>query len=60
MTALVAAQVHRRMPRGGAHLVVGDVPAVQGIAHMVALPFDDEAIRTRVDASIGPDGATIR
>ena len=36
MTALVAGQVHRLMPRGGAHLVVGEVPAAQGIADIVA------------------------
>ena len=44
MTALVAGQVHRLMPRGGAHLVVGEVPAAQGIADIVGVRFDTDAI----------------
>ena len=54
MTALVAGQVHRLMPRGGAHLVVGEVPAAQGIADIAAVRFDVNAVRRRLDAGVGP------
>lgn len=60
MTALVAGQVHRLMPRGGAHLVVGEVPAAQGIADIVAVRFDTEAVRRRLDRAIGPVTSPLR
>jgi hypothetical protein len=60
MTALVADQVHRLMPRGGAHLVVGEVPAAQGIADIVAVRFDIKALRTRLDSGIGPVTSPLR
>ena len=60
MTALVAGQVHRLMPRGGAHLVVGEVPAAQGIADIVAVRFDTEAVRRRLDCAIGPVTSPLR
>lgn len=60
MTALVAGQVHRLMPRGGAHLVVGEVPAAQGIADIVGVRFDTEAIRGRLGSAIGPVTSPLR
>jgi len=60
MTALVAGQVHRLMPRGGAHLVVGEVPAAQGIADIVAVRFDTEAVCRRLDTAIGPVTSPLR
>lgn len=60
MTALVASQVHRLMPRGGAHLVVGEVPAAQGIADIVGVRFDIEAVRRRLDSAIGPVTSPLR
>lgn len=60
MSALVAGQVHRLMPRGGAHLVVGEVPAAQGIADIVAVRFDTETVRRRLDNAIGPVTSPLR
>ncbi|ORW05847.1 hypothetical protein [Mycobacterium kyorinense] len=60
MAALVADQVHRLMPRGGAHLVVGEVPAAQGIADIVAVRFDTDALRTRLSSGIGPVTSPLR
>lgn len=60
MTAIVAGQMHRLMPRGGAHLVVGEVPAAQGIADIVAVRFDAEAVRRRLDSAIGPVTSPLR
>lgn len=60
MTALVASQVHRLMPRGGAHLVVAEVPAAQGIADIVAVRFDTKALQRRLDSGIGPVTSPLR
>lgn len=55
MTALVAAQVERLLPRAGdAHLVVGEVPAAQGITDVVAVRFDAAAVRHRLEGGVGP------
>ncbi|MGH3264905.1 MAG: hypothetical protein ACRDNS_23265 [Trebonia sp.] len=55
MTALVAAQVHRLLPRtGDAHVVLGEVPAAQGIADVVAVRFDAAAVRHRLNLGVGP------
>jgi hypothetical protein len=55
MTALVAADVQRLLPhRAAAHLVVGEVPAAQGIADVVAVRFDPDALRRRLDVGVGP------
>ena len=53
-------QVQRLMPRGGAHLVVGEVPAAQGIADITAVRFDVAAVRKRLDAGIGPVTSPLR
>lgn len=60
MTALVAGQVHQLMPRGGAHLVVGEVPAAQGIADIAAVRFDPDAVRRRLDIGVGPVTSPLR
>lgn len=60
MTAVVAGQVQRLMPRGGAHFVVGEVPAAQGIADIVAVRFDADAVRRRLDAGVGPVTSPLR
>ena len=55
MTGLVASRVHCLLPRAGvAHLVVGEVPAAQGIADVVAVRFDPEALRRRLEVGVGP------
>jgi hypothetical protein len=55
MTALVADQVRRLLPRThGHHLVVGEVPAAIGIADVVAVRFNLAAVRRRLDSGIGP------
>lgn len=55
MTTLVAQQVGRLLPRTTAtHLVVGEVPAAQGIADMVAVRYDPAAVRHRLDSGVGP------
>jgi hypothetical protein len=61
MTSLVASQVHRLVPgTTAAHLVVGEVPAAQGIADVVAVRFNPEAIRRRLDAGVGPVSSPLR
>ena len=56
MTALVAEQVDRLLPRrtNASALVVGEVPAAVGIADIVAVRFDREAVRHRLDTGVGP------
>jgi len=55
MTALVAEQVERLLPRAaGAHLVVGEVPAAQGIPDVVAVRFDLASVRHRLEGGVGP------
>jgi hypothetical protein len=55
MTALVTDQVRNVLPRScAAHLVVGEVPAAQGIADVVIVRFDPVAVRRRLDSGIGP------
>lgn len=60
MTQLVASQVGRLMPPGGAHVVVGEVPAAQGIADVVAVRFDTEALQHRFDNAVGPITSPLR
>lgn len=55
MTALVAGDVGRLLPRSpDPHLVVGEVPAAQGIADIVVVRFDTAAVRRRLNSGIGP------
>lgn len=55
MTARVVEQVGRLHPRSRvAHLVVGEVPAAVGIADVVAVSFDPEALRHRLAGNVGP------
>ena len=55
MTSFVVAQVSRLVPRSCfAHLVVGEVPAAVGIADVVAVSFDQDAVRHRLDSGVGP------
>jgi hypothetical protein len=56
MTALVAEQVGRLLPRSTntLALVVGEVPAAVGISDIVAVRFDREAVRHRLDTGVGP------
>ncbi len=60
MTATVAGQVQRLMPRGGGHLVAGEVPAARGIAANVAVRFDTGAVRRRLAAGVGPVTSPLR
>src|ERR1700722_4084337 len=60
MTQLVASQVGRLMPPGGAHVVVGEVPAAQGIADVVAVRFDTGALHDRFNNSVGPITSPLR
>lgn len=60
MTALVTAQVRRLMPPGGAHVVIGEVPAAQGIADVVAVRFDTDALHERFNSSVGPITSPLR
>jgi len=60
MTALVAGQVQRLMPRGGAHLVIGELPAAQGIADIVAVRFDVEAVSRRLASGVRPVTSPLR
>lgn len=60
MTALVAGQVQRLMPRGGAHLVIGELPAAQGIADIVAVRFDVEAVGRRLASGVRPVTSPLR
>ena len=61
MTELVSEQVARLLPRGsGTHLLVGEVPAAQGIADIVAVRFDRDALRRRMDSGIGPVCSPLR
>lgn len=54
MTDLVADQIQLLMPRGGADLIVGEVPAAQGIADIVGVRFDQDVMRHRMESGIGP------
>lgn len=56
MTALVAEQVGRLLPRStnASSLVIGEVPAAVGVADIVAVRFDREAVRHRLDTGVGP------
>ncbi|WP_198965162.1 hypothetical protein [Mycobacterium shottsii] len=60
MTQLVASQVGRLMPPGGAHVVVGEVPAAQGIADVVAVRFDIDALHQRFESGVGPITSPLR
>lgn len=61
MTAIVARQVARLIPCGRVpHLVVGEVPAAQGIADIVAVEFDPHAVRARLAAGAGPVVSPLR
>jgi hypothetical protein len=60
MTQLVASQIGRLMPPGGAHVVVGEVPAAQGIADVVAVRFDTGALHERFNNSVGPITSPLR
>lgn len=61
MTDLTARQVERLLPRAdGPVLVVGEVPAAQGIADIVAVRFDADAVRRRVEHGVGPMPSSLR
>lgn len=61
MTALTAGQVERLLPRAdGAVVIVGEVPAAQGIADIVAVRFNGDAVRRRADAGVGPMVSPLR
>lgn len=60
MTQLVTNQVGRLMPPGGAHVVVGEVPAAQGIADVVAVRFDLDALHQRFESGVGPITSPLR
>ncbi len=61
MTALVTADVGRLLPRGGgAPVVVAEVPAAVGIADVVAVRYDADAIRRRMEAGVGPMCSPLR
>lgn len=60
MTQLVATQIGRLMPTGGAHVVVGEVPAAQGIADVVAVRFDTDALDQRFENGVGPITSPLR
>lgn len=60
MTAMVAAQIARLMPPGGAHVVVGEVPAAQGVADVVAVRFDTDALNQRLESGVGPITSPLR
>jgi hypothetical protein len=48
------------MPPGGAHVVVGEVPAAQGIADVVAVRFDIDALHQRFESGVGPITSPLR
>lgn len=55
MTSLVADGIARLLPQASAaHLIIGEVPAAQGIADVVAVRFDTGALRVRLDGGVGP------
>ncbi|HEY4280209.1 MAG TPA: hypothetical protein VGM91_18440 [Conexibacter sp.] len=61
MTELTAGQVERLLPRAeGAIVVVGEVPAAQGIADIVAVRFNAEAVQRRADVGVGPMTSPLR
>lgn len=61
MTDLTARQVEQLLPRAdGALVVVGEVPAAQGIADIVAVRFDAEAVRRRAHRGVGPMTSPLR
>jgi hypothetical protein len=61
MTALVSEQVARLLPRSsGAHLLAGEVPAAQGVADIVAVRFNVDALRRRLASGIGPVCSPLR
>ena len=60
MTCQLAKQMTRLLPRAGEHLLVAEVPAAQGIADVVAVRFDQEAIRQRLEGGVGPIGSPLR
>ncbi|WP_421527903.1 hypothetical protein [Mycobacterium sp. THU-M104] len=60
MTQLVASQIGRLMPPGGAHVVAREVPAAQGIADVVAVRFDIDALHQRFESGVGPITSPLR
>jgi hypothetical protein len=61
MTPLLAGRVTRLLSRPSpAHLLVTEVPAAQGIADLVAVRFNPEAVRLRLDHGIGPICSPLR
>ena len=61
MTSLVAGQVERLLPPAdGAVLIVGEVPAAQGIADIVAVRFNAAAVRRRAENGVGPMTSSLR
>ena len=60
MTSVVAARMARLVARSGDHIVVGEVPAGQGIADLAAVRFDPDAIRHRLAFGIGPMPSPLR
>ncbi len=61
MTALATADLKRLLPRGkAAPVVIAEVPAAVGIADIVAVRYDPDALRRRMETGVGPVCSPLR
>lgn len=61
MTAPLVSELKRLLPRPGlAHLVVGEIPCAQGIADVLAVRLNPEAVASRLRNGVGPICSPLR